>query len=88
MQITLRDIEDKNKIIDKQQKEIEQLKDELELKEIFEKGVKVLMKDFSKKVEHLFPLEDNIWYGKLCDKVLEQQKIIDLYEELALKHHY
>lgn len=49
---------------------IETLKHQQETIRIY-KAVDEFVKEQSKKVKHLFPLENTVGYGQLCDKVLE-----------------
>ena len=57
--------------IEKLQKEIEKLQDTIRFKKNVDKATNSLIKEQSKKVKHLFPLENTAGYGQLCDKVLE-----------------
>ena len=58
---------------EKQQMEIDHLKETVRIY----KASDELVREQSKKVKHLFPLETTAGYGQLCDKVIEQQKEID-----------
>lgn len=42
-----------------------------------------LTREHSKKVKHVFPLENTAGYGQLCDKVVEQEKEIELLKDFA-----
>lgn len=48
-----------------------------------------LVKEQSKKVKHLFPLENTVGYGQLCDKVLELSEeksfFVKAYTEKIMK---
>ncbi|MFS0784757.1 hypothetical protein [Bacillus sp. 1P06AnD] len=53
--------------LSEQQKEIEHLKETVRVYKVCDE----FTKEHSKKVKHLFPLENTVGYGQLCDKVLE-----------------
>jgi hypothetical protein len=48
-----------------------------------------IVKEQSKKVKHLFPLENTVGYGQLCDKVLELSEeksfFVKAYTEKIMK---
>lgn len=58
------------------EKEIKSLKDKLSTKEVVEKATNSLIREQSRKIKHLFPLEDVAGYGQLCDKVLKYEKAL------------
>lgn len=55
----------------------ETLRQEQQLNQKYEEKLRIyklsdeLVKEQSKKVKHLFPLENTVGYGQLCEKVLE-----------------
>lgn len=67
-----------------QQKEIQELRDKISFKETTMIATNSLIREQSKKVKHLFPLENVAGYGQLCDKVLlfeeTLKKIIKYYD--------
>lgn len=54
-------------LLNEQRKEIEHLKETLRIYKVSD----AFVKEQSKKVKHLFPLENTVGYGQLCDKVIE-----------------
>ncbi|MBL5783370.1 hypothetical protein [Heyndrickxia sporothermodurans] len=49
------------------QQKIDQLEETIRIYKISDE----IVKEQSKKIKHLFPLENIVGYGQLCDKVLE-----------------
>jgi hypothetical protein len=78
-------IADRTNDIIHQQKEIEQLKEKLQVKEILDKNTKVIIRQYAKKVKHLFPLENMAGYGQLCELVLHFEKAL---EEIIATYQY
>ena len=66
--------------LEEQQKEIDYLKETVGIY----KASDELVREQSKKVKYLFPLETTAGYGQLCDKVIEQQKEIDYHKRVNL----
>lgn len=74
-------VTDRTNDIIHQQKEIEQLKEKLQAKELLDKNTKTIIKQYAKKVKHLFPLENTAGYGQLCDLVLRFEKALKEIQE-------
>lgn len=62
---------------------VKHLQEWKEAKERMDSALNVHVKTQSKKVKHLFPLENTAGYGQLCDMVLKQQKRIEELEATA-----
>ena len=57
--------------------EVEKLQETVRIYKVVDEHVK----EQSKKVKHLFPLENTAGYGQLCDKVLELERKIEALSE-------
>lgn len=56
--------------------ENEKLKEKISMNERMQKFTNAHIKEQSKKVKHLFPLENTAGYGQLCDKLLQYEKVL------------
>lgn len=70
-------IADRTNDIIHQQKEIEQLKEKLQAKDMLIRNEKTIVRQHAKKVKHLFPLERTAGYGQLCELVLHFEKALE-----------
>lgn len=62
------------------QKQIEYYEDKVRIYNVVDEFVK----EQSRKIKHLFPLENIVGYGQLCDKVLElERKVGELSEDIC-----